>query len=134
MSIWLRGQIVLEAAFLSLLLFRLFTLVFAGVFPSPNVLFYSAVLLTHYLTVLICGFWCGFKIREDGWLYGIVAFGVFYIFRKIFAVYYPLPLDLTYKMLMLIPLLALLLIGAIYGEIAGERWTEKLEKEEVQEA
>lgn len=135
LSMWAKLQIVLEAAFLSLIVFRLLTLVFVGIFPSPNVIFYSAVLFTHYLTVLICGFWTGFKIRIDGWLYSIAAYAVFYVFRKVFAVYYPLPLDLTYKLLMLIPLLALLMIGAIYGEIAGERWADKqTRREEVAEA
>lgn len=127
MSLAQRLKVVVEAAFLSLLLFRVLTLFFNSLFPSHHHIFYLSILFTHYLTVLVSGFWCGWRIRVDGWLYGIVAFGAYYVLRQIFGVFYPLPLDITYKLLLLIPLLALLLIGAVYGEIAAEKREENLD-------
>lgn len=130
LSLTQRLKVVVEAAFLSLVIFRLLTLFFNYIFPSHHLVFYLSILFTHYLTVLLCGFWCGWRIRVDGWLYGILAFGAYYILRQIFGVFYPLPLDVTYKLLLLIPLLALLLIGAVYGEIAAERREESRFKSE----
>jgi len=119
-----RLRIIVEAAFYSLLIFRLLSDFLVAIFASKNVFFYAGILLTHYITILFCGFWTGFYIKVDGWLYSIVAFIIFYVFRQIFNVYYPLPLSTPTKILMLVPLLALLLIGAIYGEITAERRRE----------
>lgn len=116
---------LLEAAFLSLVLFRVLTLLFVAVFESQGILFYVSILFTHYVTVLLCGFWCGWRIRVDGWLYGIGAYFLFYMLRQLFDIYYPLPLSTVFKLLLLIPLLALLLVGAVYGEIAAERKEEE---------
>ncbi|MDO8885284.1 hypothetical protein [Candidatus Oleimmundimicrobium sp.] len=120
-----RLRIVTEAAFYSLLIFRLLSNFLVSMFIPKNVFFYAGILLTHYTTVLFCGFWTGFYIKVDGWLYSMAAFGLFYVFRQIFNVYYPLPLSTSIKILMLVPLLALLLIGATYGEIAAEKRSEK---------
>ncbi len=120
-----RLRIIVEAAFYSLLFFRLLSGLFVAIFVPKNVFFYAGILLTHYITILFCGFWTGFYIKVDGWIYSIGAFGLFYVFRQIFNVYYPLPLSTPTKILMLVPLLALLLIGAIYGEITAEKRNKK---------
>jgi len=129
-SVWNVIRSVSEAAFISLLVFRLLSLFFVYIFKSYHALFYAMILMTHYITVLICGFWAGWRIRVDGWLYGIVAYCAFYVLRQIFNVHYPLPLSFGIKLLMLIPLLALLMISAIYGEIAAERREEDQNKKE----
>ncbi|HDP69779.1 MAG TPA: hypothetical protein ENN38_03095 [Actinobacteria bacterium] len=119
-----RLRVIVEAAFYSLLIFRVLSGFLESIFIPKNVFFYAGILLTHYATILVCGFWTGLYIKVDGWLYSIAAFGLFYIFRQIFNVYYPLPLSTAIKILMLVPLLALLLIGATYGEITAERRNE----------
>ncbi len=116
-----RLRIVTEAAFYSLLIFRLLSGFLVEIFIPKNIFFYVGILLIHYMTVLFCGFWTGFYIKVDGWLYSIAAFGLFYALRQIFNVYYPLPLSTSIKILMLVPLLALLLIGATYGEVTAEK-------------
>lgn len=123
-----RLRVIAEAAFYSLLIFRLLSSFLVEIFIPKNVFFYVGILLAHYITVLFCGFWAGFYIKSDGWLYGIAAFGFFYVLRQVFNVYYPLPLSTPIKILMLVPLLALLLIASTYGEVTAERRKENKDK------
>lgn len=119
LPIWERFAIVVEVALVCLLIFKVSTqLLVWGVPPS---FFYFGIVAVHYVIILICGFWTGWKIRVDGWLYAIIAFGIYSVFRQLFRVYYPLPLSQTIKYLMFIPALALLFIGAVYGEISAEK-------------
>lgn len=117
--IWERFAVIIEVALVSMLIFKILTLLMVNYIPPA--LFYYGILLVHYLVILICGFWTGWKIRVDGWLYAIIAYGVFYGFRQMFNVYYPLPLANNLKLLMFIPALALLMVGAVFGEISAEK-------------
>lgn len=119
LPIWERLAIVMEVALVSLLAFKLLTELLVRAVPAS--LFFVGVVIVHYTIILICGFWTGWKIRIDGWLYAILSFGLFSVFRQLFKVSYPLPLDRNIRLLMFIPALALLFVGAVYGEIAAER-------------
>lgn len=120
-----RIRIIAEAAFYSLLIFRLLSGILVEMFAAKHFFFYTGIILTHYITLLFIGFWNGFFIKTDGWLYSLVSFSLFYLLRQIFDVYYPLPLSNSTKLWMFMPLLALLLIASIYGEITAERRGDK---------
>jgi hypothetical protein len=119
MPVWERFAIIVEVALVCLLTFKLLT--FGLELFVPASFFYIGIVTVHYLIILVCGFWTGWKIRIDGWLYAIIAFILFSFFRQLFKVYYPLPLAQNIKLLMFIPALALLFVGAVYGEIAAEK-------------
>lgn len=119
MPIWERLAVIIEVALVCLLIFKIL-IMFLENFVGTS-FFYIGVVAIHYTVILVCGFWTGWKIKTDGWLYAILAFGIFYLFRQFFKVYHPLPLAYYIKILMFVPALALLLVGAVYGEIAAER-------------
>ncbi len=119
-------RVIAEAAFYSLLIFRILSGLLVEMFAAKHLLFYAGIVLTHYITLIFLGFWNGFFIRTDGWIYSLVSFGFFYLLRQIFDVYHPLPLPNETKLWMFLPLLALLLIASVYGEIAAERREKRL--------
>lgn len=119
MPIWERLAVIIEVALVCLLIFKILIMLLENFVGTS--FFYVGVVATHYIVILICGFWTGWKIRIDGWLYAVLAFGVFYLLRQFFEVYHPLPLAYYIRLLMFVPALALLLVGAVYGEIAAER-------------
>ncbi|MDI6800286.1 MAG: hypothetical protein QMD53_06460 [Actinomycetota bacterium] len=125
-----RLRIIAEAAFYSLLIFRLLSGLLVDIFATKHFIFYTGIVLTHYITLLFLGFWNGFFIKTDGWIYSLASFGFFYLLRQIFDVYYPLPLSTSTKLWMFLPLLALLLIASIYGEIAAEKREDKLTEDD----
>lgn len=126
LPVWERLAIVIEVALICLLIFKL-SLAFLGVFiNASNVLYVPAILAVNYAVILTCGFWTGWKIRIDGWLYAILAFGLFYMFRQLFGVYIPFRMADNIKLFMFVPALALLLVGAVYGEVTAERRDKQL--------
>lgn len=120
LPIWERFAIVTEVALVCLLIFKLF-LEFSNIFFAKSFLFVPSIMAANYIVILVCGFWTGWKIRIDGWLYAILAFGLFYMLRQLFQVYIPFKMANDLKLYIFVPALALLLVGAVYGEIAAEK-------------
>lgn len=119
MPIWERFAIIIEVALVCLLIFKVLVMLLQNFVGTS--FFYIGVIAVHYTVILICGFWTGWKTKTDGWLYAILAFFLFYLLRQLFKVYHPIPLAYYIRLLMFVPALALLLVGAVYGEIAAER-------------
>lgn len=126
LPIWERLTVVVEVALVCLLIFKLLLETIGIFFKGNHFLFIPVIMAANYIVILICGFWTGWKIKIDGWLYAILAFGLFYMFRQLFAVYIPFRMADNLRLFMFVPALALLLVGAVYGEIAAERRDEQI--------
>lgn len=78
-------------------------------------------IVAHYVTALFCGYWAGYKATEDGWLYGIFGYVLWYglyriLYVKLLQVHATLPFPLPLKVFGFLPVLALLLFSGVIGE------------------
>ncbi|MHB0976692.1 MAG: sugar transferase [Candidatus Aquicultorales bacterium] len=110
-----RIRAVIESGVIAFLLFTLFAGAYRLLDPKST-LALLMLISAHYITVLLCGYWAGWRARTDGWLYSLMGYA---LFRGIYY-YLPfkatLPLSLEVKYIGLFSVLALLMFGAAIGE------------------
>lgn len=111
-----RFRSVIESGFLSFVLFWSFVK-FYNLLSLPETLVTVILIMTaHYLTTVFCGYWAGWRSKNDGWLYGIIGYILFRALAFKFDVHAVLPFPLHIRLLGFIPILALLMFGGVIGE------------------
>lgn len=110
-----RVRAVLESGLLSFLLFSLFAVVYQLLDPK-SIIAILLLMSAHYITVLLCGYWAGWRARVDGWLYGLLGYGLFRLIYYLLPLKATLPFGFEIKVLGILFVLALLLFGAATGE------------------
>lgn len=106
---------VIESGVIAFLLFSAFAIVYQFLDPRNTI----AVLLlisAHYIAVLFCGYWAGWRARVDGWIYSILGYALFRGIYYVLPLKATLPFGLQIKILGFLSVLALLLFGAAIGE------------------
>lgn len=116
---------VIQSGLLSFFLFGSFALLaFFFMRNTAGYLTLTGILLTilaHYITALFCGYWAGYKTTEDGWVYGIFGYILWYglyrvLYVKFLQVHATLPFPLPIKLIGFLPVMALLLFSGVIGE------------------
>ncbi len=111
-----RFRSIIESGFLSFVLFWSFVK-FYNLLSLPETLVTVILIMTaHYLTTVFCGYWAGWRSKNDGWLYGIIGYILFRVLALKFDVHAVLPFPLHIRLLGFIPILALLMFGGVIGE------------------
>lgn len=113
-----KTRAVIESGILDFLFFGafwLFYLLFLNP-PRESLITRLLIIAVHYTTALLGGYWAGWRARHDGWIYGIFGYGLFRGLTFLLNVHAPLPYPLHVKILGYVPILALLMYGAVIGE------------------
>ncbi len=110
-----RVRAIIESGVLAFLVFMTFAAVYKALDPHNPI----AVLLlisAHYASVLLCGYWAGWRARVDGWLYSLLGYALFRLIYYALPLRATLPFALEIKVIGLLTVLALLMFGAAIGE------------------
>lgn len=110
-----RLRAVIESAAIALMLFSSFAL-FYKVLDPTDTLAVLLLIFAHYITVLLCGYWAGWRARVDGWLYSLLGYVVFRVVYYYSPLKATLPFSMEIKYIGLLTVLALLMFGAAIGE------------------
>ncbi|MDI6716071.1 MAG: sugar transferase [Actinomycetota bacterium] len=107
---------VIESGLLSFILFWSFVIIYRLVLEPEALVTIVLIIGAHYLTAIFCGYWAGWRSRNDGWLYGILGYVLFRGLAFTFKVHAVLPFPLHIKLAGYIPILTLLMFGGVIGE------------------
>lgn len=114
-----RVRATIESGFLSFIFFAAFVFIYRWFLEPEALITVILIVSAHYLTAIFCGYWAGWRSKTDGWLYGIIGYALFRGLAFLFHVHAVLPFPYHIKFLKLvgyIPILALLMFGAVIGE------------------
>lgn len=106
----------IESGIFSFALFWSFVLIYKWLLAPEALITVILIISAHYLTAIFCGYWAGWRSRTDGWLYGITGYVFFRVLAFLFQVHAVLPYPRHIKLLGYIPILTLLMYGAVVGE------------------
>ncbi|MCL6471229.1 MAG: sugar transferase [Firmicutes bacterium] len=107
---------VIESGLLSFLLFWSFVQFYNLFLVREAPLTVILIIIAHYITSVFCGYWAGWRSKNDGWLYGIIGYVLFRTLALKFNVHAVLPFPLHIRLLGFIPVLTLLMFGGVIGE------------------
>lgn len=106
---------IVESGIIAFLVFSAFAIAYKALDPHSPI----AVLLlisAHYASVLVCGYWAGWRAKVDGWLYSLLGYVLFRLIYYALPLRATLPFALEIKLLGFLTVLALLMFGAAIGE------------------
>ncbi|MCL5291656.1 MAG: sugar transferase [Actinobacteria bacterium] len=106
---------VVESGVIAFLLFSSFALIYQVLDPR-NPLAVILLISAHYITVLLCGYWAGWRARVDGWLFSLLGYSLFRLIYYYLPLKATLPFSMSIKLLGFLTILALLMFGAAIGE------------------
>lgn len=107
---------IIESGLLSLILFWSFVKFYNLVLVPETLITVILIIIAHYVTTVFCGYWAGWRSKNDGWLYGIAGYVLFRTLALKFDVHAVLPFPHRIRLLGFIPILALLMFGGVIGE------------------